>query len=66
MAERAREAMHRLCNNPGPAWCLILISRADAASSSWKEQIMGNVFTISRSMARLEYTGRTPALHPPR
>jgi hypothetical protein len=55
MAERAREAMPRLCNNPGP-----LVpdtdTRADAASNSWKEQIMMNLFTMSRSMARLEYT----------
>ncbi len=56
MAERAREAVRRLCDNPGPAWCLILISRADAASDSWEEQIMMNLFTISRSMAKLEYT----------
>jgi hypothetical protein len=48
--------MHRLCDNPGPVWCLILISRADGAPDSWKEQIMMNLFTISRSMAKLEYT----------
>jgi len=46
----------RLGNNPGPAWYLILISRADAVSDSWEEQIMMNLFTISRSMAKLEYT----------
>ena len=56
MAERAREAMHRLGNNPGPAWYLILISRADAVSDSWEEQIIMNLFTILRSMAKLEYT----------
>lgn len=55
VAERAREAMYQLGDNAGPAWCLILIARADAASNSWKEQILINLFTISRSMAKLEY-----------
>ncbi len=55
MAERAREAMRQLCNNPGP---LVLDTdiRADAALNSWKEQIMMSLFTMSRSVARLEYT----------
>ena len=48
--------MRRLGNYAGPAWCLILMTAADAASSSWKEQIMMNLVTVSRSMARLQYT----------
>ncbi len=43
-------------NYAGQAWCLILMNRADAASSSWKEQIMMNLVTVWRSMAKLQYT----------
>ncbi len=48
--------MRRLGNYAGPAWYLILMTGADAASSNWKEQIMMNLVTVSRSMAKLQYT----------
>lgn len=46
--------MRRPGNYAGPAWYLILMTGADAASSSWKEQIMMNLLNLSRSTAKLQ------------